>query len=146
MKTGLVSAFAAGVILAACSGEPSEGEPTQPATETEAEAPPAETDEPSSTGTPASDPITRLCISQGDSGDVCDCATETLRASDTNVKTYAALARYFLDETNPAAPVEDRWRVTFDTVLEGQGGMAGRMDVSDPLSAAHRDAIQSCKG
>lgn len=131
MKTVTGIILLAGAALAACSGEQA--------------SPASDADRPASTTSAADDPITALCLDMMSSYDreTCDCGTEAFRASTDNADTYAEMARYYLNETDPALSLVERWDEVVEVVLADEPG--SKLQMSNTLGKAHRAALQSCE-
>ncbi len=145
MKRNWKIALVAGAALSgACSGEPAsstaDGQAAQPAADT----PAMEADASVQMG--GTDPITALCLDMMSSYDreTCDCGTEAFRASTDNADTYADMASYYLNETDPALSLVERWDEVVDVVLADEQG--SKLQMSNALGKAHRAALKGCEG
>lgn len=136
--TGII--LLAGAALAACSGEQA-----APASEAAASGSASESVQANTASAPANDPITALCIDmmgRNYSEAECACGTQAFRASNENADTYANMASYYLNETDPALSLVERWDEVVDVVLADTPGSA--LQMSNNLGKAHRDAIKAC--
>ncbi|MEQ9504964.1 MAG: hypothetical protein RLO80_01750 [Hyphomonas sp.] len=131
----------AAVLIAACSGE-------QPAAEAPAAelAAPAEPEAAELAATrPDNDPITALCrdMMKSRSAEECECATRAFRASSEDAGTYGEMARFYLNDTDPETPLADRWDEVVNVVLADVPG--SKLEKSNALGKAHREALKSCE-
>ncbi|MGK2924652.1 MAG: hypothetical protein ACSLE2_03440, partial [Lysobacterales bacterium] len=97
------------------------------------------------------DPITALCVSYGDTQTLCECATDKFRANNRDADAYAAIATRFLADTEEGKSIADRWQGAVDVVLADYTSkstelerMTDRLQLSNALGRAHREAIKSC--
>lgn len=147
MRTVSGVVLLAGVLMAACSaGEPA-NETTGPDASVKAPAGEVSADiaVPAETAS-TDDPITALCVDMmpSYSAEVCACGTEAFRSSTEDADTYAEMASYYLNETDPALSLVERWDEVVDVVLADTPGSA--LQVSNALGKTHRAAINDCAG
>lgn len=101
----------------------------------------------------STDAITALCVSYGDTEALCECATDKFRANNIDADAYAAMATRFLADTEAGKSTADRWQSAVDVVLADYTSkstelerMTDRLQLSNALGRAHREAIKACGG
>ena len=138
IATGII--LLAGAALTACSAEPAAPESETPALESAAEPASAQT-----ASGPADDPITALCLDMMSriSASECACGTRAFRASNENADTYADMASYYLNDTDASLSLAERWDKVVEVVLADVPG--SKLQMSNALGKAHREALKSCE-